>query len=193
MADEFAEADVAAAVRLDAEIGRALGGDLGDADETITWLVAAMRVDPPAALAARVEADHERRERARWRPLQIVAAVFAVNLLSHGIGDMFVGGWVSRSLGEHYSPHAFREGGFALIAAGVAVGAAAVRRSWIPVSVAAGVPLGVSLGIYGLPEVGEFGAGAALHLTQGALGVALGVTWWRGRRYTSRSRIEGGT
>jgi hypothetical protein len=194
MSDQFDDADVAAALRLDDQIAQVLAGDPSSgADPAVTWLLAAMRVDPPAALAARIEADHERRERARWRPVQLVAALFALNLLSHGLGNMFVGAWVSRGLGEHYSPHAFREGGFALIAAGIAVGAAALRRSWIPVSVAAGVPLGVTLGIYGLPEVGEFGAGAALHLTQGVLGIALGVTWWRASRYGSRSHDEGET
>jgi len=191
MVDEFDPQEVASAERLDADISRSLSGAVGT-DAALTWIVAAVRSDPPAGLAARIAADHEKRERARWRPAQLVAALFAVNLVSHGLGNMFVGEWVSRGLGEHYSPHAVREGGFALIAAGLAVGAGALRRSWLPVSVGAGVPLGLALGIYGLPEITRFGQGAALHITQGALGLALGLVWWRAQRYSTGPPDEEG-
>ncbi|MEX2294464.1 MAG: hypothetical protein WD691_11805 [Acidimicrobiales bacterium] len=191
MVDEFDPDEVAQAERLDGDISRALTGAVGT-DTALTWLVASVRTDPPAALATRITVEHERRERARWRPAQLVAGLFALNLLSHGLGNMFVGEWVSRGLGEHYSPHAVREGGFALIAAGLAVGAGALRRSWLPVSVGAGVPLGLALGIYGLPEIGKFGQGAALHITQGLLAIVLGLSWWRARRYGNRPHDEGG-
>lgn len=192
MADELDPQEVAGAERLDADISRVLSGAVGT-DPALAWIVAAVRTDPPPTLAARIEADHDKRERARWRPAQLVAGLFALNLLSHGFGNIFVGEWVSRGLGEHYSPHAVREGSLALIAAGLAVGAGALRRSWLPVSVGAGVPLGLALGIYGLPEITKFGQGAALHITQGALGIALGVAWWRAQRYTERSPDEEGT
>lgn len=192
MVDDFDEHEVGAAERLDAEISQVLvSGPTRRSDPTVMWVAVSMRADPPAGLAGRIAEEHERRERARWRPAQLVAALFALNLLSHGIGNMFVGAWVSRGLGEHYSPHAFREGGLALIAVGLAVGAGWLRRSWLPVSVAAGVPLGIALGIYGVPEIGEFGPGAALHLAQGALGVTLGVVWWRAWRYDRRPHDEG--
>lgn len=192
MGDDFDDHEVTAAERLDAEISRVLvSGPARGSDPTVTWIAASMRTDPPPTLAGRIAEEHERREQARWRPAQLVAALFALNLLSHGIGNMFVGAWVSRGLGEHYSPHAFREGGFALIAVGLAVGAGWFRRSWLPVSVAAGVPLGIVLGIYGLPEIGEFGPGAALHLAQGSLAVTLGIVWWRAWRYNRRPHDEG--
>lgn len=193
MDDQFEAHELSASERLDAEISLALTlGPAPGADPVVTWLLAAVRPDPPAPLAARIATEQEARERARWRPAQVVAGLFALNLLSHGLGNMFVGAWVSRGLGEHYSPHAFREGGLALIAVGLAVGAGALRRSWLPVSVTAGVPLGVALGIYGIPEIGEFGPGAALHLAQGALGVTLGIAWWRAWRYDRSASDEGG-
>lgn len=191
MADELDPREMADADRLEADISRALRGDVG-ADPAVTWIMAAVRIDPPAGLARRIERDHERRERARWRPAQLVAGLFGLNLLSQGIGNVFVGAWVARGIGEHYSPHAVHEGSFALIAVGLAVGAGALRRAWLPVSVVAGVPLGIALGINGLPEIGTFGPGAALHLFQGTLGVALAVTWWRGRRYDNGPPDEGG-
>lgn len=188
-ADDQHEAD-----RLDDEISRALAaGPEASTDATVTWILALVRTDPPGALAQRIEVEHEQTERARWRPVQLVAALFALNLLSHGLGNFVVGAWVARGVGEAYSPHAVHEGGIALIAAGLAVGACALRRSWIPISVAAGAPLGIALGLYGLPEIGEFGPGAALHLAQGTLGIALAVTWWRARRYERRDSDEGET
>lgn len=194
MTDVFEPDEVAEAERLDAEISRALAGDLPPgADPIVPWVLAAVRSDPPPGLGARIEDEHEAQERARWRPVQLVAALFALNLLSHGFGNMFVGDWVARGLGEHYSPHAVREGGIALIAVGLAVGAGWFRRSWLPVSVATGAPLGIVLGIYGAPEVTRFGPGAALHVFQGTLGIALLVLWWRARRYGRAPRAEGET
>lgn len=191
MADDIDPRLLAEAEALDEAIERALGGrPAPTTDPAVTWLAAAVRSDPPPRLARRVEAEHARREHLRWRPVQIVAALLAANLLSHGLGNFFVGAWVSRGLGEHYSPHAFREGGLALIAAGIAVAAGSLRRSWIPVSVGAGVPLGIAFGIYGIPEIGQFAAGAALHLSQGALGILLAITWWRAHRYGRRAGDE---
>lgn len=191
MADELDPQEVAQADRLDTDISKALSGTVGT-DPTISWIMATVRTDPPAGLAQRVTAEHDRRERARWRPAQLIAGLFGLNLISQGIGNVFVGDWVARGVGEHYSPHAVREAAFALVAIGLAVGAGALRRAWLPVSVAAGVPLGVALGISGVPEIGTFGPGAALHLFQGVLGIALGLAWWRGRRYGQAPPDEGG-
>lgn len=184
MVDAFDERDLAAADALDVEIDRVLAGAPGAAaDRVVTWLTVATRSDPPPAVATRVEADHRRLEQRRWRPVQVAAAALAALLLSQGIGNLVTGEWVARGIGEHYSPHAFREGGFALLAAGIAVAAGVFRRSWLPVSASAGVPLGVALGLHGASEVGQFTAGAVLHLSQGAIAVLLGVAWWRARRY----------
>jgi hypothetical protein len=192
--ERFDEVELAAATQLDAAVDRALAGTAGPgADATVLWLASAMRVDPPAALARRIRVEHEQLEQRRWRPVQLVAAAVAALMLSQGVGNIVNGAWVARGLGEDYSPHAFLEGGLALIAVGIAVAAGVFRRSWLPVSVAAGAPLAVAFGVNGVGEIGEFAAGAALHLTQGALGLALAALWWRARRYGRAEPDEGGT
>ena len=183
--------EVAAADALDRQIDAVLAGRAGrDVAPALSWLSAAVRTDPPPALAGRVEREHERRLRRRLRPVRYAAAAMAYLFLSHGFGNLVVGDWVSRGVGEQHAPHALGEGGFALVAVGIAVLAGVLRPRMLPVSVAAGVPLALVLGVYGIGEVGVFAAGAALHLTQGALGIVLGVTFWRSRRDTRRRRDE---
>lgn len=192
--ERFDEVELVAAAALDAAVDRAIAGVAGpDEDATVLWLAGALRATPPPALARRVHAEHEQLEQRRWRPVQLVAAAVAALMLSQGVGNIVNGAWVARGLGEDYSPHAFLEGGLALIAVGIAVAAGVLRRSWLPVSVAAGAPLAVVFGVNGVGEIGEFAAGAALHLTQGALGLALAALWWRARRYGRAEPDEGGT
>ena len=192
MAEAFDEQEVAAAEALDAEIDRLLVGRAGPtADPVVTWLAAAVRVDPPDRFARRVLAEDAARERHRWLPVQVAAAALAALFLSQGIGNMVSGEWVARGIGEDYSPHTLREGGFALVAVGLAVAAGVFRRSWLPVSVAAGVPLGIALGVNGLPEIGQFAAGALLHTSQGVIAVLLALTWWRAKRYGRGPASEG--
>jgi hypothetical protein len=184
MTDRFDDADLAAAAALDTEIDGALGGGPSPAsDPVVLWLTATVRSDPPAALGARVRAEHARREHRRWRPARIAAAALAALFLGQGVGSLVNGAWVARNLGEDYSPHAFTEGGLALLAVGIAIAAGVFRRSWLPISVAAGVPLGLAFGVLGFAEVGEFAAGAVLHLSEGAAAGLLGLAWWRARRY----------
>jgi len=194
MADAFDMDEVRAAEALDAEIDRVVGGSarLGT-DPVLTLLAAAIRVDPPAGLARRVRAEHARRERIRWRPVQVAAAVLATLLVSQGVGNLFNGAWIARGIGEDFSPHTMREGGFALIGLGLAVAAGVLRRSWLPVSVVAGVPVGLALGINGTSEIGHFAAGALLHTTEAIAAIALVVTFWRARRYARGPDPEGGT
>lgn len=192
MADQYDELDVAAAEALDAEIDGVIAGRPQPAgDPVVLWLSTAVRSDPPAALAARIDAEHVRREQVRWRPAQVAAAALAALLLSQGVGNMVSGAWIARGLGEAYSPHVYVEGGFALLAAGVAVAAGVFRRAWLPVSVASGVPVGVALGVHGLPEIGTFTAGALLHSSQGVVALLLGIAWWRAWRYGRRPLSEG--
>jgi hypothetical protein len=116
----------------------------------------------------------------------------AALLLSQGIGNLANGAWIARGIGEAFSPHTMREGGFALIGLGLAVAAGALRHRWLPVSVAAGVPVGIALGIHGTSEIGHFAAGAILHTSEGIAALVLAATWWRARRYARRPDPEGG-
>lgn len=190
--ERYDESEVAAAEALDAAIAAALaGGPTRTGDPAVAWLTAALRADPPLALGRRIRAEHARRETRRWRPVQVVAAAVAALMLSQGVGDIVNGAWVARGLGEDYSPHAFVEGGLALLAVGIAIAAGVLHRRWLPVSVATGAPLAVVFGVRGLGEIGEFTAGAALHLSQGALGLLLAAAWWRAWRYGRAPASEG--
>jgi hypothetical protein len=190
--ERYDAADLAAAEALDAAVDRVLAGAPASADDpTLLWLTAAVRTDPPPALGRRIRAEHARRETRRWRPVQLVAAAVAALMLSQGVGDIVNGAWVARGLGEDYSPHAFTEGGLALLAVGIAVAAGVLHRRWLPVSVATGAPLAVVFGVRGIGEVGEFAAGAALHLSQGVLGLLLAAVWWRAWRYGRAAASEG--
>ena len=191
--DVFDLDEVRAAEALDAEIERALTGAVSPRTETVVALLAtAIRVSPPATLARRLEGEHAGRERRRWRPVQVAAAALAALLLSQGLGNIVTGEWVARGIGEDFSPHTMREGGFALIGLGLAVAAGVLRRRWLPVSAAAGIPVGVALGISGLSEIGQFAAGAVLHTSEGVAALVLAVTLWRAHRYARRPDPEGG-
>ena len=192
MADAFDTDDMRAAEALDAEIDRVLAGGASAGTEPLVALLAtAIRVEPPVALAARIEREEARRAARRWRPVQVAAAAMAALLLSQGLGNLFNGAWVARGIGEDFSPHTMREGGFALIGLGLVVAAGVLRRSWLPVSVAAGAPVGVALGLHGTSEIGQFAAGALLHSAEGIAAIALVVTWWRVRRYARGPEPEG--
>lgn len=185
--------ELAAATALDLEIERVLAGrPARTSDPTVVWLSSALRPDPPSELHERVAAEHARRELRRWRPAQVAAAALAALFITHGLGNIFNGAWVARGLGEHHSPHIFGESGLALLAVGAVVAAGVVWRRWLPLSVATGAPLGAAYGVLGVGEIGQFAAGAALHLTQGAIAVALAVLWWRIRRYGGPGLHEGG-
>lgn len=182
MDEPFDRDEVRAAVALDEEIERTLAGSPPrPSDPLVTWLSAAFRTSPPPALARRVEADRAGAERQRLRPVRLAVAALAALLVFHGVGSVARGEWVARNLGEDYSPHAFTEGGLALIAVGLVAAVSLLRRSWLPVAVTAGVPLGLALGVVGIGELDEFGAGAALHLTQAGVAVLLAAAWWRSR------------
>src|SRR3546814_19859640 len=92
----------------------------------------------------------------------------AALLIANGAGSLVNGAWVAENLGEQHSPHAFAEGGLALIAVGIAVAAGELRRAGLPVSVAAGVPSGNAFGTRGISEAQAFPAGAAPPLGPGA-------------------------
>lgn len=160
-------------------------------DPTVLWLASAARPAPSPALSRRI-GSHVRRSRrdAPGLVLRLVAVALCAAFLCQAGGNIVAGDWIAQHLGEPLGPHAYFEGALAMTAAAVCALAAAVRRSWAGVSVLTCTPLAVSLGVHGLGEIGQFAAGAALHVTEGALGVLLLAAWWWDRRDTSRSRRE---
>jgi hypothetical protein len=192
-AETFDLEEVRAAEALDAEIDGVLAGSVRSATEPLIALLAtAIRVEPPRGLGARIDREHARRERLRWRPAQVAAAALAALLLAQGVGNIANGEWVAQGIGEEFSPHTMREGGFALIGLGLAVAAGVLRRRWLPVSAAAGVPVGVALGVNGISEIGHFAAGALLHTSEGIAALALAAAFWRAHRYARGPDPEGG-
>jgi MFS family permease len=184
---------------LDREIAAALGGDAEvDGDRVVLWLAAATRSTPPPALTARIErvvAENERTLRASDRPSRLVAitaAALAVAFVAQGGGSLFAGRWIARGIGETYGAHTFFELGLATIAAGVCAAAAAVSRSWAPVSVLTCTPLATALAVHGVGEFGQFAAGAALHTLVGLLGLVLLGAWLADLRDSRRRRREEG-
>lgn len=194
--ETFDPGDVAAAKRLDAEITAMLAGRApASADPVALWLATSLRADAPATLRPAVEPRVGLAARIRgWRPAvpQWAAAVLCLLFLGHGLGNILFGEWVAENLGEPFNAHAMTEGAWATAAVGLAVGLGALRRRFLPVSVGAGVPFGVLLGINGVGEIGVFAAGAALHLSEGLIAVVLLITWLASRRYGSGGRAEVG-
>ncbi|GAB10078.1 hypothetical protein GOARA_051_00220 [Gordonia araii NBRC 100433] len=191
----------AAADALDVAIDDALGGDR--TDPTLSWLSAAFTVVPPAATTERVAARLSRaagpvpvrRRRSTvagrdlWRWPRIAAAVLGLLLMFQGASSLTSGAWIAENIGEPFAPHAVAEGGFALIAVGFVALVASLDRQWVVLAVAAGVPLGIMLGVHGLREVNVWAWGAALHVTEGVVAVALLVSFviaWRGRDRSGR-------
>lgn len=185
--------------RADAQIDDVLAGRGGYAtDPTVLWLAAGARPAPPAGLMARIDAQVTTGTRGGGarsdQPglfLILVAAVLALAFLIQGVGNLVAGEWLADNLGEPYAPHPFREGGLALIAIAVCAAAATGSRRWSTASVLTCSPLAVGFGLHGFTEIGVFGAGVALHMSQGVLGLLLILAWWLDRRDTSRPTHEG--
>lgn len=207
---EFDAEELAAAERLDADIMAVLaelpsgddpaalsfaGQPSADADPVVPWLAASLRTTPSKSLRRRIAADVRRAQppATRWSPLlpRLAAAAMAMILVYHAVSSFFLADWIAANLGEPYSPHATLEGGYATLAVAIAVGAGALRRKWLPVSVSAGVPLGVMLGAGGIAELGVFPMGAVFHLAEGVLAVVLFVTWYVWRYGSGRRREDG--
>lgn len=182
--------------RWDDDVARLLAGRAArGADPTEQWLAAAARPSAPAAVLARVERSMARARRRADRPSRAVALAalgLAASFVFQGVGNLVAGQWIADHLGEPYGPHAFWEGGVAMIALGLCAAAGAVSRRWSTASVLTCTPLATAFGLHGLTEVGVFAAGVALHLTEGTLGILLALLWWREhRRDSGRAPHEG--
>jgi len=192
MTDGFDSSEAGAALQLDRAIESvASGGEAPGVDAQTRALIQALlvtrRTDPAPALregvrAALRAAAHER----VWLPARLAAAVLALAFVGQGVGSLLFGRWVATNLHIVFDPHLLFESGVALLALGGVVMAGALTRRLVGVALAAGAPVGLAFAVHGLPELAEFPAGGALHLSQGVAALALALLWVRARRYVSR-------
>ena len=183
--------DEEAADRLDAEITAALRGEAkATTDPTVLWLATTIGATPPQRTYRRIAKAVVRKR--RWVPAQLAAGVLAVLMLWHGLSNILFGEWIARALGEPFNAHVSLEGGTAYLAVGTALVACALNARLIPVAVAVGVPLGLSLGLHGIREINQFAWGAVFHLAEGTAAIVLLVTWLLMWRYSRRRGAEEG-
>lgn len=192
MTERFDADELAAAARLDQAVDAAAAGrPAGDLDDATAALVDGLlrihRVETPPGLPAAVRrrARERARDRASLAP-RVAAGALAAAFLVQATGSLLLGPWVAAGLGVPYDGHAMFESGIALLGVTGVLLAGALARRWLDLATAAGVPVGVAFAIHGLPELSVFPAGAALHLAEGVLAIALAALWWRWRRDVSR-------
>jgi hypothetical protein len=187
MSERFDPEELGAALRLDRAADDVLAG-LGPhgldpaTGAVVERLVRGRASEPPPATWQRV-GRLLRRERRRREAVRVAAAALGLLFVVQGLGSLLAGSWVARNLDVAFDSHAFVEGGIVLLALGVVMVAGALERRWLDLAVLAGTPVGIAFAAHGASELGEFPAGGVLHLCQGVVAVALGVLWWRSRRY----------
>jgi hypothetical protein len=144
----------------------------------------------PAGLAAKVEnavAPVVSAVRRRWLIVRGFAAALGIQFVVNGTGSAFLGRWVADNLDEPYHPHVWREGGVALLALGVLLVVAAVRpRRLLSTAALVACPAAFFYGVTGVGELDDWINGAALHISQGVLGLGLAVSFLWARRYVWR-------
>ena len=180
------DAEVRAAERLDEAIDAVLQGrDPGGIDPgtagVLRALAAVYRPDVPATVRARVT----RPPRVRLWPVRAAAVALGALLLAHALPPLFAGQRLAEFLELEYEPHIYREGALAYLVVAVVVLAGALRpERWLRAGVAAGVPLGILLGLFALIEIPHVPnpAGEVFHLTEAAAALVLGALWLRLRR-----------
>lgn len=191
MTEGFDPREAGAALQLDRAIEAvASGGEAPGLDARtralIQALLVARRTDPPPALRERVRATVRETNERVWLPARLAAAVLALAFLGQGAGSLLFGRWVAGSLHITFEPHLLFESGVALLALGGVVMAGALSRRLVGVALAAGAPVGLVFAANGLPELAEFPAGGALHLSQGVAALVFAALWLRAWRYVSR-------
>lgn len=192
MTEGFDSREAAAALQLDRAIESVASGDEAPGVDAKTLaliqaLLVSGRTDPPPALRERVKAALREAAYERvWLPARLAAALLALAFVGQGAGSLLFGRWVAGNLHIAFEPHLLFESGVALLALGGVVMAGALIRRLVGVALAAGAPVGLAFAAHGLPELAEFPAGGALHLSQGVAALALAVLWLRARRYVSK-------
>lgn len=183
--DEMREAEA-----LDRAIDEGLAGRRpeGEARDVVLLLAEAHRPPFPKDVRRRVGERIEglvgRRVRRVPVAVRLMAAMLGGLFLFQGMPAFFTPEGLAESLGLASEPHIFREVGILSMTLAAAAVAGALRPRLLPGVVAAVVPAGIALGVFGLFEIGHSPNPGAevLHLVQATAAVALAVLWWRWRR-----------
>lgn len=152
-------------------------------------LFEAFEADVPPSLARRVAAHLTLASPRATRRLQLAAGLLGIILMNHAAGNLLFPEWIADAIHGHYDGHLYREAGVAVFGVGVLMLLAAFRARLLDAAVAVGVPVGLGFGAIGAWEANRSLFGAAVHLSEAAAAVLLGVLWWK-FRYAARRRHE---
>lgn len=152
----------------------------------VALLAEAHRPPLPADVRGRIGGRLEglsRRPRVLWG-IRLAAAALGGLFLVQGVPSLAGPAQLAEFLGLQSEPHIYQEVGILAIAMAAASIAAAVRPRLLAGVVAAVVPAGVALGIFGIFEIGHSPNPGAemLHIAQALASGVLGLLWWRWRR-----------
>lgn len=179
--------EMQAAEALDRAIDEALAGRVAQ-EGAVALLAEVHRPPMPEGVRQRITGRFQGlvRRPARRVPVgvRLLAALVGGLFLFQGMPAFFTPESLAETLGLASEPHIFREVGILSIVLAVAGFAGALRPRLLAGVIAAVVPAGLALGVFGLFEIGHAPNPGAeiLHLVQAAAAAALGLLWLRWRR-----------
>lgn len=183
--DEMREAEA-----LDRSIDEGLAGRRPEGEARDVVLLLAETHRPPFAenvrrrVGERIEGLTGRRVRRVPVAVRLMAAMVGGLFLFQGAPAFLTPEGLAEFLGLASEPHIFREVGILSMTLAAAAVAGALRPRLLPGVVAAVVPAGIALGLFGLFEIGHSPNPGAemLHIAQAGAAILLGGLWFRWRR-----------
>lgn len=185
--DEMYEAEALDRAIDEGSAGRRPEGDAGD---LVVLLAATHRPPLPkdarGRIGRRVEELTGRRVLGVPIALRLTAALLGLLFLQQGVPSLFAPAWLADFLELRLEPHVYQEAGILAIGLAAAALAGAIKPRLLSGVVAAIVPAGLALGVFGGLEIAHAPNPGAevLHIVQAVVAAVLGVLWLRWRRGT---------